>query len=232
MSNADKPRFTVTQSRPGYFSGNVYIVVSNDAGQYAIWPGGPAIPAGWRARSGPLPLSACRALVAQAWPDIIPAGLTFAGGTAAGVSPAGLVAGGFAATAARDPDAVAVRGAVRLRYAQRQRSSGQLAHALRDLGVGPETVVGSGLERGGDSIRALLALLAAGGAYLPLDPALPAARLAPQAAGAGAAVILTHRAAEEAFAETKARLVFLDELPLDHYPATDPDVGVRPENVA
>src|SRR6201992_2016393 len=193
MSNADKPRFTVTQSRPGYFSGNVYIVVSNDAGQYAIWPGGPAIPAGWRAPAGPPPRSACRALVAQAWPDIIPAGLTFAGGTAAGVSPAGLVAGGFAATAARDPDAVAVRGAVRLTYGQLQRSSGQLAHALRDLGVGPETVVGSGLERGGDPVRALLGILAAGGAYLPLDPTLPAPRLGRRSGGARAARLLTHR---------------------------------------
>src|ERR1700753_3362782 len=97
MSNADKPRFTVTQSRPGYFSGNVYIVVSNDASQHAILPGGPAIPAGWRARSGPLPLSACRALVAQAWPDIIPAGLTFAGGIAAGLSPACPAGAGFGA---------------------------------------------------------------------------------------------------------------------------------------
>src|ERR1700744_1457199 len=103
MPNADKPRFTVTQSPPGHSPGHVHIVVINDPGQYAIWPAGPAVPAGWRARSGPLPLSACRDLVAQAWPDIIPAGLTFAGGIAAGVSPAGPVAGGFAATAARDP---------------------------------------------------------------------------------------------------------------------------------
>ena len=70
----------------------------------------------------------------------------------------------------------------------------QLAHHLRALGVGPETVVGLCLERSLEMIVGLLGILKAGGAYLPLDPAYPHERLAFMLADAGAPVLLTQSA--------------------------------------
>ena len=57
--------------------------------------------------------------------------------------------------------------------------------------MGPETVVGICLSRGAPLIVALVAVLKAGGAYLPLDPAYPARRLADLIEGAGARAAIT-----------------------------------------
>jgi non-ribosomal peptide synthetase component F len=98
----------------------------------------------------------------------------------------------FAAQAARTPDATAVvfEDEV-LSYAALDARSSQLAHHLRDLGVGPEVVVGLCLERSIQMVVALLAILKAGGAYLPLDPDYPAERLAFMLADAQAPVIVS-----------------------------------------
>jgi amino acid adenylation domain-containing protein/thioester reductase-like protein len=239
MANSDKLHFTVAQSAASNPGGNTYIVVANAVGQHAIWPAARARPAGWWPRSAALPLDACRSVVTSRWPDITPAGIrpfravTGINKTELTTAPEpSLVPSLFAARAAGQPGAVAVRGTARLTYAGLRRSANQLAHALREIGVGPETVTGVGLERGADSIRALLGILTAGGGYLPMDPELPAARLAQMCDEAGARVILLNRAAEKAFAETTAQLVFVDELPLDGYPVTSPAVSLHPENIA
>jgi amino acid adenylation domain-containing protein/thioester reductase-like protein len=226
----DEPHFTVAQSPASDTRENAYVVTRNDAGQYAIWPATRPVPAGWHTRSVPMSLGACRALITRAWPDILPAAPRPDGGDPSG--PGRLIPEWLAVQAGRNPGAVAVRGAGRLTYEQLQRSASQLAHALRTLGVGPGMVIGSGLERSGDAIRALLGILAAGGTYLPMDPSLPAPRLGRMAADAGATVILVQRPAEKAFAETRARLVSLDELSLDEYPGTAPAVRLRPEDIA
>src|SRR6201996_3804489 len=250
MVNADELHFTAAQSAPSEAGDNAYIVTVNDAGQHAIWPATRPRPAGWRARTTALPLSACRQAVISLWPDITPrwvapgASVTRENdvdnvffdnenGSPARSSPASsLVPARWAEQAARDPGALAVRGTAQLTYGTLLRSANQLAHALREIGVGPETVVGVFLGRGADSIVALLGILAAGGGYLPMDPALPARRLAQMCGEGGAGVILLNRAAENSFAETRARLVFVDELGLNGYPATRPAVSLRPENVA
>ncbi|HYO12242.1 MAG TPA: amino acid adenylation domain-containing protein, partial [Thermoanaerobaculia bacterium] len=85
----------------------------------------------------------------------------------------------FEAQAARSPQALAlVFEDQSLTYAALAGRVGRLADHLRSLGVGPEVVVGICAERSIEMVVGLLAILGAGGAYLPLDPSYPAERLA------------------------------------------------------
>ncbi len=117
-----------------------------------------------------------------------------AGGAAAGLYEL------FAASAARVPDAVALccsGAAVCLSYAELARRAGHLARALRRRGVGADVPVGVCGERSCEALVALLSVLAAGGAWLPLDPEQPRERLALLLAEARPAVVLTQgRSAE------------------------------------
>ena len=77
----------------------------------------------------------------------------------------------FSQTAARQPDAIAVRWQKQtLTYGQLEQRSNQLAHFLREKGVGPETLVGVMMEKSIDLIITLMGVLKAGGAYLPINP--------------------------------------------------------------
>ena len=117
----------------------------------------------------------------------------------------------FAAQVARTPDAIAVvLEAQRLTYAQLDRRANQLAHHLRGLGVGPETVVGLCVERSFDMLVGLLGILKAGGAYLPLDPAYPPERLAFMLEDTRAPVLLTHAALDARIPDHRATTVRLD----------------------
>ena len=77
------------------------------------------------------------------------------------------------------PDATALifEGA-QYTYRQLNEQANQLAFYLKRLGVGPEVIVGVALERSFELVTALVAILKAGGSYVPLDPDLPADRLA------------------------------------------------------
>jgi len=98
----------------------------------------------------------------------------------------------FAERAARTPDAPAVvHGDTALTYAGLDARADTLAGELRARGVGPEVIAGICLERGVDVVVAILAVLRAGGAYLPLDPDYPADRLAYMLADSGAGVLVT-----------------------------------------
>ncbi|MER7057943.1 amino acid adenylation domain-containing protein, partial [Streptomyces sp. NPDC000351] len=85
----------------------------------------------------------------------------------------------FAARVAAVPDAVAlVSGDVELTYRRLNARANRFAHALIARGVGPEQVVAVALPRSVESVVAVLGVLKAGAAYLPVDPAYPAARIA------------------------------------------------------
>ncbi|MFF4318247.1 amino acid adenylation domain-containing protein, partial [Streptomyces sp. NPDC001568] len=85
----------------------------------------------------------------------------------------------FAERAAATPDALAVvAGDERLTFAELVDRAGRLAAVLTAEGVGPDTVVGLAVPRSADAVVAVLAVLKAGGAYLPLDLDHPAERLA------------------------------------------------------
>ncbi len=115
--------------------------------------------------------------------------------TAAAYAGAGTLHGLVAAQVERTPDAVAVTaGGDALSYRELDRRAAALARRLAALGVGPDVPVAVLMERSREMMVALLGVLAAGGAYLPLDPAHPAERLAAalaDAAGGGPAIVLT-----------------------------------------
>ena len=120
----------------------------------------------------------------------------------------------FAAQARRSPDAVAVVfGRQRLDYRELDRRADALADRLRDLGVGPDVVVGLCVQRSVEMLVALLGILKAGGAYLPLDPSHPAARLEFMLADARPRVLLTQTSLRESLPAHRAETLCLDALP-------------------
>jgi amino acid adenylation domain-containing protein len=95
-------------------------------------------------------------------------------------------------------------------YHELNYKANQLAHHLRDLGVGPETIVAVCMERSIEMVVGLLGILKAGGAYLPLDPTYPKERLAVMLHDAGARVVLTQTNLKEVLPELETALVYLD----------------------
>jgi non-ribosomal peptide synthetase component F len=97
----------------------------------------------------------------------------------------------FEARVSATPDAVAlVFEGTALTYAELNARANRLAHALVARGAGPERVVGLSLPRSVEMIVAEVAVLKAGGAYLPLDPDYPAERIAFMVADAAPVVVL------------------------------------------
>ncbi|MEU1591251.1 amino acid adenylation domain-containing protein, partial [Micromonospora sp. NPDC005710] len=92
---------------------------------------------------------------------------------------------------AATPDAVAiVFEGVSVSYRELDVRAGAVARYLRSVGVGPESVVGVRMDRGVDLVVALVGVLKAGAAYLPIDPEYPQQRVDVLVADAGAVVVL------------------------------------------
>lgn len=88
------------------------------------------------------------------------------------------IAARVAAWAIARPHAPAVTvGGTTMSYAELERGANKLAHRLIELGAGPEALVALALNRSAESVMCSLAVLKAGAAYLPLDPAYPIERL-------------------------------------------------------
>ena len=100
-----------------------------------------------------------------------------------------------AATAQHSPTAIAVSFDDReMTYAELDRRADALAHRLQRHGVGPDSIVAVLLDRSEDLVVALLGVLKAGGAFMPLDPAQPTNRIAAMLSDAtGVPVCVTHR---------------------------------------
>jgi amino acid adenylation domain-containing protein len=121
----------------------------------------------------------------------------------------------IAGQARRTPAAVAVEGIDgRLTYAELDRAANSLAARLRELGAGPGSLVGLAVDRSARMVVALLGILRAGAAYVPLDPAYPRERLALMVEDSGVELILTDRASAAAVpagSTGQARRLMLDE---------------------
>ncbi|MEH1099576.1 amino acid adenylation domain-containing protein [Micromonospora sp. CPCC 205561] len=133
----------------------------------------------------------------------------------------------------RTPDAIAVVSDERtLRYAELNREANRLAHRLRAAGVRAESVVGVCLHRGVDLVVALLGVLKAGGAYLPVDPDQPADRIRYLLTDSQAATVVTGPGVDhEPLTAATGAPVRVDE---DHggLPDGDPGPVVGPANAA
>ena len=109
------------------------------------------------------------------------------------------------------PHAVAVETEnSRVTYRELNRRANQLAHYLARLGVGPESLVGVCLDRSPDLMVALLGILKAGAAYVPLDPAYPRRRLAFMLQDARPKTVLTQERWAEILRGNGIALVCLD----------------------
>ncbi|HJP02699.1 MAG TPA: MupA/Atu3671 family FMN-dependent luciferase-like monooxygenase [Planctomycetota bacterium] len=117
----------------------------------------------------------------------------------------------FETQAARTPEACAlVFGDERLTYGDLDERANRLAAHLRTLEAGPDRLVGLYLERGVELVVAMLGVLKSGGAYLPLDPAYPAERLAFMIRDSQAPVVLTTDALAPTVPADTASIVRID----------------------
>ncbi|MEU5404190.1 amino acid adenylation domain-containing protein [Streptomyces sp. NPDC005963] len=138
-----------------------------------------------------------------------------------------------AAQAARTPDATAVvSGQTTLSYAGLDARAGRLAAVLRERGVGPDVLVAVALPRSADLAVALLGVLKAGGAYLPIDPNFPAARVDLLLDTAEPLLVLTDRETAKTVAKSRRPVLHLDDLDLDGPGSDTPDVQLRPDHLA
>jgi amino acid adenylation domain-containing protein len=118
----------------------------------------------------------------------------------------------FAAQAARTPECVAlVFGEQVLTYRQLEERANRQAWALKALGVGPETRVGVFMDRSPDMIAAILAILKAGAAYVPLDPVYPSERIALVIEDSRAHAVLTTEQIRAALPSLAAHVLSVDD---------------------
>ncbi|MEU9634608.1 amino acid adenylation domain-containing protein [Streptomyces tendae] len=137
----------------------------------------------------------------------------------------------LAETAERCPERIALRaGDTVLTYAQLSGRVNRLARRLREHGVAPGVITGVCMRRSADLVTALLAVLSAGGAYLPLDPDYPAERLAYMLTDAQAPLVLVD--AETEPPDSSARILTVGPDTLDEGDDTAFDTSLRAADLA
>ncbi|ROP31328.1 nonribosomal peptide synthetase DhbF [Couchioplanes caeruleus] len=138
----------------------------------------------------------------------------------------------FAQQVARDPAAVAiVSGDSAISYRALDERSSRLAAALRRRRIGPETVVAVAMPRSVDLAVALLGVVKAGGAYLPIDPGLPAEKIETRARAAGAQALLVEIAtAAQLPADAQLPAIVYEDLRLDNTGDTGEPAPLHPGN--
>ncbi|MDB9467600.1 non-ribosomal peptide synthetase [Dolichospermum circinale] len=152
----------------------------------------------------------------------------------------------FAQQVIKTPDAIAVKfGNQQLTYTQLNQKANQLANYLQNCGVTSEVLVGLYLERSLDILIAILATLKAGGAYLPLDPKYPQARLADILDDSQVSIILTQeklltspssplQTGETSLSPYQGKIILLDTdlTIISQQNIETPISAIKPENLA
>ncbi|HEX5708787.1 MAG TPA: amino acid adenylation domain-containing protein, partial [Pyrinomonadaceae bacterium] len=135
----------------------------------------------------------------------------------------------FARQAERAPDEIAILfDGTEVSYRELNRRANRLAHHLQKSGVGPDSVVGICFERSIEMLVSVLGVLKAGGAYLPLDPEYPQARLAFMLADSRARVLLTQSSLSGRVPAGEAKVIRLDA----EWAEVEKESGENPESLA
>ncbi|MDX6500089.1 MAG: hypothetical protein QOG23_3349 [Blastocatellia bacterium] len=141
----------------------------------------------------------------------------------------------FEAQVERTPEAIALEfKGESLTYRQLNQRANQLAHTLRNRGVGPDTLVGICVHRSLEMVVGMLGVLKAGGGYVPLDPAYPSDRLAFMIEDSGLSLILTQERLANDIPMGRAALLCLDKDwgAIAKESDEDPGPNVLPSNLA
>ncbi|MEP6605522.1 MAG: amino acid adenylation domain-containing protein, partial [Nitrosospira sp.] len=137
----------------------------------------------------------------------------------------------FETVAANAPDASAITfGSEQLTYCELNARANQIARYLNRLGVGSVDLVGVYLERSASLITAMLGILKAGAAYLPLDVAYPEKRLAFMIGDAQPSVVLTQQALAGGLPQISGKIVCLDDATISEESIANPVSFVSPIN--
>ncbi len=145
------------------------------------------------------------------------------------------VHGLFAGQAGRTPDRVAVAcGDVAVSYRELDERANRLAHHLKRSGVGPERLVAICLERSVEAVTAMLAVLKAGGAYLPIEPSFPGERISFIIEDSGADLLVTTSSLKRKIPVEVVSVVLLDVdgESIDAMPGHEPEGRAAPDNLA
>jgi natural product biosynthesis luciferase-like monooxygenase protein len=146
------------------------------------------------------------------------------------VPPPACIHQSFEAQVDRTPDASAiVFRAQSLTYRALDERSNRVANALVALGVGPGARIGVFMDRGIEMVVALLGILKAGAAYVPMDPAYPAARISLMLEDTRAPVVLTRTQLAAHLPATTAHVLTIDAIDA---PTVRPRVAVDPHDLA
>jgi amino acid adenylation domain-containing protein/thioester reductase-like protein len=228
---------------PSRHSGGWLVLLSNDRGQHAVWPVRLPVPAGWSRTGEPRASAAdCAAALDAAHTETWS---LYTHRSRSGPHSA-RTDGPWAPTVTqlvrqqveRTPQAWAVLcDDERIDYAELGRRIGRLARQLRRHGGVAQSLVAVCLDRTADLAIGLLAVLQAGGAVLPLDPATPARRLVQLVRDADSPTVLTNRAHRRLFADADAdadeggagaavRVLTVEDLAAE--PTGEPSAGADP----
>ena len=140
----------------------------------------------------------------------------------------------FSQQAAKQGDAIAlVHGDTRVSFAELEARSNQLARYLIAQGVKPDDVVGVSFERGVTMVEAFIAVMKAGGAFLPLDPGYPSDRLHYMLEDSGATLLLTSSDLMETLPRVETvSPIAVDTLSLDSFAFGIPNEEPHPDQLA
>jgi amino acid adenylation domain-containing protein len=139
-----------------------------------------------------------------------------------------------AAQASLRPEASAIASVGEaLTYAELNRGANRLANYLIALGVGRGTIVGLYMNRSPESVMSALAVLKAGGAYMPLDPAYPVERVQFMLNDATPRVVITREERAEKFSDGPWRVISIDlDQNINACSSDEPEIEVTKDQLA
>jgi amino acid adenylation domain-containing protein len=134
----------------------------------------------------------------------------------------------------RPQDPAAIFGETQLSYGELNSRASQLGHYLVSVGVGPESLVGIFMPPSKEMVVAILGVLKAGGAWLPLDAQNPKDRLRSMIDSSQVAALLTVDGLRKRLPQSNARVVCLDSEweTIGQHNATNPDIQISPRSLA